>query len=124
MDAIMECSVYMLRDPESLAVRYIGISQNPIKRFKDHLSFCYAIPVARWIWSLRDRGLKPVLDVRFCGLTREQAERVELRLMRLHSSTYGHDRLVQRTPTRNSKPLLAAFGTMNVTPSTRFATAS
>ena len=117
-------SVYMLRDPESMEVRYVGVSQNPIKRFKDHLSFCYAIPVARWIWSLRDRGLKPVLDVRLSGLTREQAKRVELRLMRLHSEAYGRTSLVQRSPSKKSISLLAAFGTFDVLPSTKFASAS
>ena len=113
-------SVYVMRDPISLLVRYIGISQNPHKRFKDHLSFCYAIPVVKWIRELRVNGLKPIHETVISGLTRVQAKRVELRLMRLHRLAYGKDRLAQVTPVDKSIPLFLNFGTVCINHKTRF----
>lgn len=56
--------IYLLRDPENPNKGYVGKSDNPKKRFREHLkdsrrkSYC-----TNWIFSLAERGLSPVLEI-------------------------------------------------------------
>lgn len=57
-------SIYGLADPVTGEVRYIGKSNNPTRRFKDHLrQRGRRYPVYQWIESLRQRGLTPGLVI-------------------------------------------------------------
>jgi hypothetical protein len=56
--------IYALVDPRNNEVRYIGKSDNPVKRFKDgHLCDKETHPKVSWIKSLRKLGLLPVLQI-------------------------------------------------------------
>lgn len=71
----MNYSVYMLRDPRTMVVHYVGISVNAISRFQNHLNADG--PIARWIGELKQLGLKPILDIRLTKLSLHQAMRAE-----------------------------------------------
>lgn len=58
--------IYTLSCPETLAVRYVGKTNNTYYRLVSHLSpknLSKNTYSARWIKGLLDRGLKPVLNV-------------------------------------------------------------
>lgn len=81
-------SVYVLRDPRDMRIRYVGMSCNPAKRFKQHTGCPYDLKRA-WVLELRALGMRPHLQVLFSGLSVDSAELVERRLAYLHSEVYG-----------------------------------
>jgi hypothetical protein len=90
--------IYFLRDPANLQVRYIGMSSNVSLRKNAHWSDrLFARDIAleagtkcAWLKSLALQGLKPLLEVVLSGLTLEQAEQVETRLIFIHSQVNRH----------------------------------
>lgn len=55
--------IYVLRDPDTKAVRYVGRTKNPRQRYSGHMNDKYAYkPKADWINSLLERGKKPQMD--------------------------------------------------------------
>lgn len=54
--------VYSLSDPRNNLVRYIGISYDPEKRYKSHLSWRHDEKWP-WVFELKGWGLKPVLGI-------------------------------------------------------------
>jgi hypothetical protein len=72
-----------------MRIRYIGMSMNVKHRLKCHLKSGYPhVASQKWIAGLRNEGLAPVQQVLFTGLTKEQALRVEARLINLHVKHY------------------------------------
>lgn len=58
--------IYALLDPQTLQVRYIGKSDNPTERFLQHAKEAKRWPQmfkSRWIASIANRGLTPVLHI-------------------------------------------------------------
>lgn len=55
--------LYVLTDPTTGAVRYLGKSDNPFKRFKSHLRDSTPSHKKSWINSLKSRGLVPHMDL-------------------------------------------------------------
>lgn len=65
--------VYLLRDPVTSRVRYIGVSKTPLKRFNSHIAVARhgrrdrpsysATHCARWIKKLLGLGFKPLLEI-------------------------------------------------------------
>lgn len=55
--------IYALCDPESMTVRYIGKAKNLEHRLKAHMNDKDDTRKARWIRSLRERNLAPVVIV-------------------------------------------------------------
>jgi hypothetical protein len=55
--------VYVLRDPETLEVRYVGVTDNPKSRLEVHVAkvMPHGSPKDRWILSLLERKLYPEL---------------------------------------------------------------
>ena len=53
--------LYCLIDPELKIPKYIGISNNPERRYKEHLEDISNTSKTRWIKSLVDKKLKPIL---------------------------------------------------------------
>lgn len=51
--------IYALIDPETHEVRYVGKSDNPYKRFLNHLLDKMELHKVRWIQLLLGKGLKP-----------------------------------------------------------------
>jgi predicted GIY-YIG superfamily endonuclease len=55
--------IYVLCDPDSLLVRYVGKSDNPKKRFSGHIKDKYDSYKTRWIKSLKLQNKLPVLKI-------------------------------------------------------------
>jgi len=56
-------AIYLLRDPSSGLVRYIGKAANPKERFWRHLYLRLPTHCSNWICSLRARGLQPKMEI-------------------------------------------------------------
>ena len=61
----MKTFIYILQDPTTLNVRYVGKSKNPQRRYSSHL---WAKPKVKyhsyyWIQKLLKQGLKPIMTV-------------------------------------------------------------
>jgi group I intron endonuclease len=58
-------NIYLLKDPISNEVRYVGKSDNPDKRFKEHIKKAKYSKTHKnnWILSLKDNGLIPILEI-------------------------------------------------------------
>jgi hypothetical protein len=72
--------IYCLADPRSGVTRYVGKSEDPAKRFKQHLreSRRPGRKVHQWIRDLRALGLKPKLEIFIETQDWEAAERSEI----------------------------------------------
>src|SRR5665213_442874 len=57
-------AVYYLLDPETLAPRYVGVSEDTEKRFLEHLKERGDTHKCRWLAMLRAANLVPVLSIR------------------------------------------------------------
>lgn len=72
-------AIYVLRDPLSRAIRYVGCAIDPAKRLKAHWTQSQVgeSGVAVWIRALRDAGIRPILEVveTVCAADWESAER-------------------------------------------------
>ena len=55
--------IYVLKDPETGEVRYVGKSIQPKKRFRDHLCEKTKTHRVNWFKSLASRGLKPIMEI-------------------------------------------------------------
>lgn len=57
--------IYVLLDPRTGAIRYVGKADNPKKRLNDHLRQCRRGEThrARWLRSLLAEGTRPILEV-------------------------------------------------------------
>lgn len=80
--------VYLLKDPDTKEVRYVGVSWAPTIRLDQHVN--YPAPrQAAWINGLTLRGLRPLLVV--LGGTEDdfRALRIETKLI-LRYLTRGH----------------------------------
>lgn len=55
-------SIYILRDPTSQEVKYVGASSNPHKRLVAHRSNNYQA-TSTWVNDLKSQGLEPQLEV-------------------------------------------------------------
>lgn len=92
-------SLYVLSDPERKAVRYVGISHEPKRRFRRHcLSGQKTILSShkqKWIAKLWRAGLKPLLAIVDEGLNLEAAKAREMDLIavipNLTNGTKGGD---------------------------------
>lgn len=55
--------IYGLCEPETGYLRYIGVAENPRKRFRNHMQDKSNSHKVNWIKSLKDRGLLPELFI-------------------------------------------------------------
>lgn len=77
-------SVYSLVDPRDNCVHYIGMSRNVQNRFRAHMHKDANWVKASWVKELKGVGLLPVLSMIAENLTREEAQKLELQMIRLH----------------------------------------
>lgn len=58
-------NIYALIDPITNVVKYIGKSNDPIRRLKDHISDWRSAEKDRLLWlrGLKEKGLKPILEI-------------------------------------------------------------
>lgn len=71
-------NVYYLICPYKNIIRYIGISQNPERRIKEHLSSTERMKKENpykynWIEKIKRKNLKPKLEIAFSNLSFDQA---------------------------------------------------
>lgn len=61
----MKTSIYVLKDPITNEIRYVGCTKNVEQRYKAHTNKArdYNTPKREWLESLRIQGLKPILEV-------------------------------------------------------------
>ena len=61
----METYIYILKDPISNLIRYVGKSNNPKDRLKNHVNLSKKDQSHKrnWILKLKKKGLKPVMEV-------------------------------------------------------------
>lgn len=61
----MQTSIYVLKDPISNEIRYVGCTKNIEQRYKAHINKArdYNTLKREWLESLRVRGLKPILEI-------------------------------------------------------------
>jgi len=63
--------IYALCDPRSGGIRYIGKSNNPAQRYKQHMAEMRRdYPLYRWIAKLRKEKVSPVMRI-LCECTQE-----------------------------------------------------
>jgi predicted GIY-YIG superfamily endonuclease len=57
--------IYVLKDPVSNEIRYVGKSNNPKERYKSHKNPAHKITTHthNWIMMLRSKGLDPVIEI-------------------------------------------------------------
>lgn len=55
--------IYVLIDPETQRVRYVGKSNEPQKRLRAHIRDQSNTYKGHWLTSLRNRGLKPLMHI-------------------------------------------------------------
>lgn len=58
-----EKTIYVLTDPDTLEVRYVGQAINPYVRFAQHLSTQTSLPMYKWVGSLKAEGKSPRMFV-------------------------------------------------------------
>lgn len=63
-------SIYVLIDPFTKEVRYVGKANNPAERLKGHIrdSGRHMRPVCRWVASLLKMGAAPIMEILFEGV--------------------------------------------------------
>jgi len=63
-------TIYALIDPRDGSIRYIGITDNPAQRIKEHLRGRGGNPLKReWVYELRRLGLAPIMQPLETGLS-------------------------------------------------------
>lgn len=117
-----EYHIYTLSDPNTLEVRYVGCSVNPIVRYSAHLSDKTNKRKSAWIDSLTSMGLKPILKTEVTVYDIKKAALEELRIFNIYDNgnlvcnnpvtfKYVHTGQVERLTHRNKKdksPIVSA----------------
>lgn len=90
-------NIYVLREPNSEGVRYVGLTSNPKNRLIKHIGHWGGDRTHRvcWIKSLKSRGLLPEMEVIESGLTLQDAKQKEIDYIKLFKACGA--RLVNRT---------------------------
>jgi len=78
MDKNREYSVYFLKDPYSDEIRYVGLSYNVEKRFKEHLKDNNDSYKKRWINNLLVNQIEPQVEVVKSGMSLSEAFELEM----------------------------------------------
>ena len=55
--------IYILSDPRTLTVRYVGISSNALRRYKQHIAVSHSLQLQTWNASLEKFQLTPGVTV-------------------------------------------------------------
>lgn len=90
-------SVYVLRDPSTLDVRYVGLSVSPENRKRGHQSFSRksGLPVDTWKKRLSLSGKSAVFEIIEQTANEKDGARAERRWIAFYAAIYG-PRLLNR----------------------------
>lgn len=72
-------SIYVLKDPTTFEIRYVGLSSNVDKRYLEHIKDKAISYKQRWINTLLKNDEKPLLGVIESNLTLSEAFELEIR---------------------------------------------
>ena len=78
------CYVYVLKEPRSGAIRYVGITRSPTRRYLQHTQpgkHRTGRWVKNWIRWLQKRGKEPVMEIKADFPDRDQARLMEMLLI-------------------------------------------
>lgn len=58
-------NIYILIDPITNMIRYVGKTNNINQRFKAHLNFArkHQLHKRNWIMNLKNKGLRPIVEI-------------------------------------------------------------
>ena len=91
---------YILKDPRTQEVRYVGQTVNPTNRFRNHIWESKTKNVThkhKWIVSLLRRNLHPVMEIIGEGfMTSKQADRLESSLLKRYNKAGRLTNLLDR----------------------------
>lgn len=79
-------SVYTLKEPNSEIVRYIGVSNNPTRRFKEHIKDKKSSYKTNWINKIKNLNKLPELTIIEENLTKKEALIKEIHYIKLFKS--------------------------------------
>jgi predicted GIY-YIG superfamily endonuclease len=85
--------VYVLIDPRTNWVRYVGRTTDTVKRLAQHHASPKSRPVRRWIDELAACGLKPRLELRFICRGKVAAVQAEAAMIQACFDSYGDELL-------------------------------
>lgn len=87
--------LYVLRDPRTNGVRYVGCCQKPVARINGHINGHGGRSplVGKWVDSLTVAGLRPAMEIVGECIGKASARRAEKRLIEHWFSVVGHDLL-------------------------------
>ena len=88
MEILKTYYLYCLIDPNLKIPKYIGISSNPDRRFKDHLKDKSVTSKTLWINSLKEGGLVPILKVIRETNSVEQIKDWEIKAIKKYKDIY------------------------------------
>ncbi len=84
---------YVLEDPRNSEIRYVGITNNPENRLRNHIYEAKKYNrnhKERWIVSLLRRNLKPTMRILWTGILEEKdANKIETKLIKRLSKKYN-----------------------------------
>jgi group I intron endonuclease len=112
----LNCKVYVLKEPNSEIVRYVGITTYPLqKRYIGHVNDPKKTYKTNWIKSLKLNGLLPEIELVEDGLSFEEALKKEIEYIklfkacgaRLVNGTLGGEGSMGYKHTENSKKKLS-----------------
>lgn len=81
--------IYALICPISGKIRYIGKTCNPKERFRKHLSAKKKTACSKWVFSLKERELKPLFEI-IKESTKENWQADEIELIQTHPGLLNH----------------------------------
>lgn len=55
--------IYLLKHPETMEVRYVGLTRFPVKRLHNEINYPHTKHLQNWVNSLKNLSLKPVMEI-------------------------------------------------------------
>jgi len=85
MTASIKFYVYVLKHPITQEIRYVGLTNNPKRRFYAHYSTKKKTYTSNWVFSLRKENLKPIMEIVFETDSEETCKQKETELIDFYS---------------------------------------
>jgi hypothetical protein len=83
----LDFKVYGLKEPDTERIRYVGITKNRLKdRLRQHVGDKNKRHKSNWIKNLKQRGLRPEVELLEDGLSFEQAIKKEVEYIKMFKS--------------------------------------
>lgn len=77
--------LYVLRHPETMEIRYVGVTKHSLeRRLSSHICDKSKTYKTNWIKSLKNQGLKPVIELVTSYDTKEEVFKAEIQCIRLY----------------------------------------